>query len=142
MALDVRGQGDSAPPEDGNYAPASRAADVFAVLDGLGLHRVAIVGTVRCLYRPRHSSHLTAHGAVDPSRPTWRLDQGACRGLGATDRPLPEGFGDGGLSVCCRSDVQRGTDRKHGPYARSDTRWLGGDSTGWPVWNLSRDVCL
>jgi len=44
IALDVRGHGDSAPPEDGNYAPASCAADVFAVLDGLGLDRVAIVG--------------------------------------------------------------------------------------------------
>ena len=44
IALDVRGHGDSAPPEDGNYAPASCAADVLAVLDGLGLDRVAIVG--------------------------------------------------------------------------------------------------
>ena len=44
IALDMRGHGDSAPPEDGNYAPASCAADVFAVLDGLGLDRVAIVG--------------------------------------------------------------------------------------------------
>jgi len=44
IALDVRGHGDSAPPEDGNYAPASCAADVFAVLDGLELDRVAIVG--------------------------------------------------------------------------------------------------
>jgi len=44
IALDIRGHGDSAPPEDGNYAPASCAADVFAVLDGLGLDRVAIVG--------------------------------------------------------------------------------------------------
>lgn len=44
IALDVRGHGDSAPPEDGNYAPVSCAADVLAVLDGLGLDRVAIVG--------------------------------------------------------------------------------------------------
>ncbi|MEG4329567.1 alpha/beta fold hydrolase [Microcoleus sp. herbarium5] len=44
IALDVRGHGDSAPPEDGNYAPASCVADVLAVLDGLGLDRVAIVG--------------------------------------------------------------------------------------------------
>ncbi len=44
IALDVRGHGDSAPPEDGNYAPVSCAADVFAVLDELGLDRVAIVG--------------------------------------------------------------------------------------------------
>ncbi len=44
IALDVRGHGDSAPPDDGNYAPASCAADVFAVLDELGLDRVAIVG--------------------------------------------------------------------------------------------------
>ena len=44
IALDVRGHGDSAPPKDGNYAPASCAADVFAVLDELGLDRVAIVG--------------------------------------------------------------------------------------------------
>ncbi|MEG3999666.1 MULTISPECIES: alpha/beta hydrolase [unclassified Microcoleus] len=44
IALDMRGHGDSAPPEDGNYAPASCAADVLAVLDGLGLDRVAIVG--------------------------------------------------------------------------------------------------
>ena len=44
IALDVRGHGDSAPPEDGNYAPVSCAADVFAVLDELGIDRVAIVG--------------------------------------------------------------------------------------------------
>ncbi|MEG3840527.1 alpha/beta hydrolase [Microcoleus sp. herbarium14] len=44
IALDVRGHGDSAPPDDGNYAPASCAADVFAVLDELGLDRAAIVG--------------------------------------------------------------------------------------------------
>ena len=44
IALDVRGHGDSAPPEDSNYAPVSCAADVFAVLDGLFLDRVAIVG--------------------------------------------------------------------------------------------------
>ena len=44
IALDVRGHGDSAPPEDGNYAPACCAADVFAVLDELGIDRVAIVG--------------------------------------------------------------------------------------------------
>ncbi len=44
IALDVRGHGDSTPPEDGNYAPVSCAADVLAVLDGLGLDRVAIVG--------------------------------------------------------------------------------------------------
>lgn len=44
IALDVRGHGDSAPPEDGNYAPASCATDVFAVLDELGIDRVAIVG--------------------------------------------------------------------------------------------------
>ncbi len=44
IALDVRGHGDSVPPEDGNYAPAACAADVFAVLDELGLDRVAIVG--------------------------------------------------------------------------------------------------
>lgn len=44
IALDMRGHGDSAPPEDGNYAPASCAADVFAVLDGLGLDRVVLVG--------------------------------------------------------------------------------------------------
>ena len=44
IALDVRGHGDSAPPENGNYAPVSCAADVLAVLDGLGLDRVAIVG--------------------------------------------------------------------------------------------------
>ena len=44
IALDVRGHGDSAPPEDGNYAPASCAADVLAVLDQLGLDRAAIVG--------------------------------------------------------------------------------------------------
>ncbi len=44
IALDVRGHGDSAAPEDGNYAPVSCAADVLAVLDELGLDRVAIVG--------------------------------------------------------------------------------------------------
>lgn len=44
IALDMRGHGDSAPPEDGNYAPASCAADVFAVLDELGIDRVVLVG--------------------------------------------------------------------------------------------------
>ncbi|MEG3851420.1 alpha/beta hydrolase [Microcoleus sp. herbarium19] len=43
IALDVRGHGGSAPPEDGNYAPASCAADLFAVLDELEIDRAAIV---------------------------------------------------------------------------------------------------
>lgn len=44
IALDMRGHGDSVPPDDGNYAPASCAADVFAVLDALGIDRVVLVG--------------------------------------------------------------------------------------------------
>ncbi|MGZ6315126.1 MAG: alpha/beta fold hydrolase [Candidatus Limnocylindrales bacterium] len=44
VALDVRGHGASDPPKDGDYATESLAADIGAVLDGLGLAKVVLVG--------------------------------------------------------------------------------------------------
>lgn len=44
VALDLRGHGDSTAPADGDYAVESLAADVGAVLDGLGLGRAVLVG--------------------------------------------------------------------------------------------------
>ena len=44
IAVDLRGHGSSPAPRDGDYAVASLAADVGAVLDGLRLGRVALVG--------------------------------------------------------------------------------------------------
>ncbi|HEY9617395.1 MAG TPA: alpha/beta hydrolase [Microcoleaceae cyanobacterium] len=44
IAIDLRGHGDSTPPADDDYAPASCAADILAVLSSLGLQRVALVG--------------------------------------------------------------------------------------------------
>lgn len=44
IAVDLRGHGSSAAPRDGDYAVASFAADLGAILDGLGLGRVVLVG--------------------------------------------------------------------------------------------------
>ncbi|WP_437680019.1 alpha/beta fold hydrolase [Sorangium sp. So ce131] len=44
VALDLRGHGASEPPPDVDYSPSACAADVLAVLDALGLPRVALVG--------------------------------------------------------------------------------------------------
>lgn len=44
IAIDLRGHGASAPPADEDYSPASCAADLFAVLEALGLDRIALVG--------------------------------------------------------------------------------------------------
>jgi len=44
VALDLRGHGRSDPPESGDYAIESLAADVAAVVDALGLERFALVG--------------------------------------------------------------------------------------------------
>ena len=44
VAVDLRGQGDSRPPTDGDYAIESLAEDVGAVLDGLGLPNAVLVG--------------------------------------------------------------------------------------------------
>lgn len=53
---------------DGNYAPACCAADVFAVLDGLGLHREAIVGTVRCTVGERSRTTPSPDSATSPHK--------------------------------------------------------------------------
>jgi pimeloyl-ACP methyl ester carboxylesterase len=44
IAIDLRGHGDSTPPADGNYSPASCAADLFAVLKALKLEQIVLVG--------------------------------------------------------------------------------------------------
>lgn len=44
IALDLRGHGRSAPPADGDYSVERCADDAAAVLDALGLARVALVG--------------------------------------------------------------------------------------------------
>jgi pimeloyl-ACP methyl ester carboxylesterase len=44
VALDLRGHGKSAPPRDGDYAIASLASDVAAVVDRLKLKRFVLVG--------------------------------------------------------------------------------------------------
>ncbi|HUF36557.1 MAG TPA: alpha/beta fold hydrolase [Gemmatimonadales bacterium] len=44
VALDLRGHGRSDPPEHGDYAIESLAADVAAVADALSLERFALVG--------------------------------------------------------------------------------------------------
>ncbi|XXY49976.1 alpha/beta fold hydrolase [Sorangium sp. So ce269] len=44
IAMDLRGHGASEPPPGADYAPSACAADVLAVLDALGLERVALVG--------------------------------------------------------------------------------------------------
>ena len=44
VALDLRGHGRSAPPRNGDLGIASLCADVAAVIDGLGLARVVLVG--------------------------------------------------------------------------------------------------
>ena len=44
LAVDLRGHGRSEPPGDGDYAIASMAGDIAAVVGALGLERVALVG--------------------------------------------------------------------------------------------------
>ena len=44
VAFDLRGHGKSAPPEDGDYAIASLASDIAAVVDRRRLHRFVLVG--------------------------------------------------------------------------------------------------
>ena len=44
IAFDLRGHGQSAAPSDQDYTVASMAADIDAVVDGLGLTRVVLVG--------------------------------------------------------------------------------------------------
>lgn len=44
IAIDLRGHGASTPPLDDDYSPASCSADLFAVLEALGLDRIALVG--------------------------------------------------------------------------------------------------
>lgn len=43
-AIDLRGHGTSTPPADDDYSPEACAADIFAVLESLGLDRIALVG--------------------------------------------------------------------------------------------------
>ena len=44
IAIDLRGHGASTPPADDDYSPESCAADIFTVLEALGLDRIALVG--------------------------------------------------------------------------------------------------
>lgn len=44
IAISLRGHGTSTPPPDDDYSPAACAADLFAVLDALGLEQIALVG--------------------------------------------------------------------------------------------------
>ncbi|MBE9155455.1 alpha/beta hydrolase [Nodosilinea sp. LEGE 06152] len=44
IAISLRGHGTSTPPPDDDYSPAACAADLFAVLDALGLEHMALVG--------------------------------------------------------------------------------------------------
>lgn len=44
IAIDLRGHGTSTPPADHDYSPEACAVDLFAVLEALGLDRIALVG--------------------------------------------------------------------------------------------------
>jgi pimeloyl-ACP methyl ester carboxylesterase len=44
IAIDLRGHGASTPPIDDDYSPASCAADLFAVLEALGIDQIDLVG--------------------------------------------------------------------------------------------------
>lgn len=44
IAIDLRGHGGSTPPPDGDYSPASCAADLFTVLEALALDQIVLVG--------------------------------------------------------------------------------------------------
>lgn len=44
IAIDLRGHGASTPPADDDYSPEACAADIFAVLETLGLDRIVLVG--------------------------------------------------------------------------------------------------
>jgi pimeloyl-ACP methyl ester carboxylesterase len=80
LALDQRGHGDSEWSYTMDYLPEAHAGDIAALLDHLGLERVAIVGmSMGCLngleFAIRHPERLTAFVAVDAG-PTIRIAGG------------------------------------------------------------------
>lgn len=62
IAIDLRGHGDSTPPADGDYSPASCAADLFAVLEALGFRQIVLVG---------HSYGACVTLAAAAAKPDW-----------------------------------------------------------------------
>jgi pimeloyl-ACP methyl ester carboxylesterase len=80
VAFDFRGSGESAPARDGDYSYAGRAGDVGAVLDGLGLSKVAIVAhsggaAVALEYAARHAARVAGLLLVDPPTDPRALPQ-------------------------------------------------------------------
>ena len=139
----MRGHGDSAPPEDGNYAPASCAADVFAVLDGLGLDRVAIVGHSfgACIALATAASRTAPHRAVDPGRPTWRFTKVSAEVHEARIVPSQRVLETEDWRAAVETSFNEALTGSRARRAIGfSLAWR--DSTGLSVWNVSRDVSL
>lgn len=90
LALDLRGHGDSGWPEDGDYRLATHADDVAAVVEGLGLEHVCVIGHsfggfVAMHYAARRDPRLAALVLVDNRT---RIDARSARLLEAL-RKLP-----------------------------------------------------
>jgi pimeloyl-ACP methyl ester carboxylesterase len=72
VALDLRGHGESSPPEDGDLSYAGRAADIGALVDVLGAKQVVLVahsgGAIAALtYAVGHPSRVAGLVLVDPA---------------------------------------------------------------------------
>lgn len=72
VALDLRGHGRSAAPEDANYSIAAMARDVAATVDTLALERVVLVGhsmggLVAAAYAAEHPQRVAGLLLLDPS---------------------------------------------------------------------------
>ena len=72
LSYDARGHGLSTPSPDGGYSYATLLDDLEAVVDALGLERVAFIGAsmgahVAFMYAMRHPERVAAIGAVTPA---------------------------------------------------------------------------
>ncbi len=85
-AFDFRGSGASAPPADGDYSYAGRAADIAAVVDALHIMRFVIVAhsagaAVALTYAAANSGRVAGIVMVDPLTDPRALPAGALEGL-------------------------------------------------------------
>lgn len=125
VALDFRGHGESAPPKDGDYAIESLAADIGAVLDGLGLATVVLVG------HGLGAKAALEYARTDPNRVAGLL-------LAAAPARIPADQAAqmvAGLEQDLRAD-ERGHQRA--PPDRRDRRRAG---THRPRWGARRARC-
>lgn len=86
VALDLRGHGRSEPARDGAYEVDDFAADVGAVVDGLGLERFVLVGhslggAVCAAYAAAHPSRVAGLLLLDPASDGRQIPAEQAKGL-------------------------------------------------------------